>query len=86
MKGFDMRIGSPVHAGNSLDGSAQGKATLVTSRRSFLAGSKLVAGAARWSCLGLADEHRPAKPNPNAVAADPERAKAETVGLRGAKW
>jgi hypothetical protein len=51
-KGFDMRIG------NSSDGSAHGKATLVTSRRSFLASSKLVVGAGAVFGLGLGGRGR----------------------------
>jgi Hint domain len=49
-----MRVDSQAHVGNSLDGSAQGKASLVTSRRSLLAGSKLVVAAGVTFGLGLA--------------------------------
>ena len=44
-------MGLQVVERSSLDASANGKATLATSRRSFIAGWKLCAGAALGLCL-----------------------------------
>jgi hypothetical protein len=46
---------------NSLDASANGKATLMTSRRSFFAGSKLFVGAGVALGLGFAGRSSPAR-------------------------
>jgi Hint domain len=44
-------MGLQVNGNNSLDASANGKATLTTSRRAFITASKLCAGAALGLCL-----------------------------------
>jgi hypothetical protein len=61
-----MGMGLQVDDRNSLDASANGKAALMTSRRSFLAGSKLFVGAAVG--LGLAGRSSSARAVPACAA------------------
>jgi len=67
-----MRSDSQLDEGNSLYDSVNGKATLMTSRRSLLAGSKLVVAAGLTFGLGLAGRSssaRAATPSPSVCIA-----------------
>jgi len=68
-KGFDMRMGLQAVPGTSLDGSSHGQATFVSSRRNFLAASRLVVGAGVAFGLGLAGRHSSAQAQTTTSAA-----------------
>jgi hypothetical protein len=80
---FDMRKDTQVDERNSLDDLVNGKATLMTSRRSLLAGSKLFAAAGLTFGLGLVGRSSSASAQIASTALAPSvRAKCFLAGTR----